>query len=250
MYSDFNRSAAATDSWEGIISLKEKKSSIKAVLFDLDGTLIDSVPAYFKLMESILDAVGLPPASRPMIADFMARGLPAFENMIPAEMHDQKDQLIEECLTIGRKLLKKKLQDDVDLIPGVEKLFHILAQRKIPIGIVSSTMRAYIDIKLEPLAAKGIKKLLSSVVATEDAPRKKPAPDPLIVCARELAVPLQRCVYIGDSNVDIQAGNEAGMLTVGVLTGLHDRETLDREGPTIILDSVADLIPWFTRDLI
>lgn len=235
---------------ETTISFKEHIWTIKAVMFDLDGTLIDSVPAYFRLMESILGSVGLPPAPKPAVADFMTQGLPAFEKMIPLEMHDRKDELIEKCLTLGRKKLRNMLQDEVDLIPGVEGLFSVLANQKIPMGVVSSTLRAYIDLKLAPLARKGLKELLSSVIGTEDAPRKKPAPDPLIACARELAVPPQRCIYIGDSHVDIQAGREAGMMTIGVLTGLHDRETLERENPTMILDSVADLIPLFDWNLI
>ncbi len=219
-------------------------------MFDLDGTLIDSVPGYFRLMASIMDAVGLPSVPKSQIADFMTQGLPAFETMIPQEMQDQKDELIEKCLTKGRKMLRDMLKEEIELIPGVEHLFFELAHHKIPIGIVSSTMRTYMDLKLLPLARKGLKELLSSIVAIEDAPRKKPAPDPLIVCAKALGVPVQHCVYIGDSHVDIQAGRNAGTMTIGVLTGLHDRETLENENPTMILESVADFTPLVVRNLI
>lgn len=230
---------------ETTLSLKEKIQTVKAVIFDLDGTLIDSIPAYFQLMQDILIAAGLPPARKQQIADFMAHGLPAFEKMIPIDMRDRKDELIEECLTLGRQMLKKMLQEEVELIPGVENLFSVITDKNIPIGVATSTYRVYIELKLLPLARKGIKKSLSSVIVTEDVPKRKPAPDPLIACAGELAVPPQYCVYIGDSNTDIQAGLNAGMMTVGVLTGLHDRKTLECENPTMILDSVADLTAMF-----
>ena len=64
-------------------------------------------------------------------------------------------------------------------------------------------------------------------------------------CAREIGVSPQHCIYIGDSHIDIQAGQRAGMMTVGVLTGLHDRETLARENPMLILTDVAQLTPLF-----
>lgn len=228
-----------------MISLKEKIGSIKAVMFDLDGTLIDSVPPYFRLMESILGAAGLPPAPKPLVAEFMTQGIPAFEKMIPPDMHHRKDELIEKCLTLGRKMLRDMLKKEVELIPGVEELFSAVTNKRIPIGVVTSTFKIYLDLKLGPLERKGLKGLLSSVIATEDAPKKKPAPDPLFACAREIGVSPQHCIYIGDSHVDIQAGQKAGMMTAGVLTGLHDRETLARENPTLIVDSVAQLIPLF-----
>jgi phosphoglycolate phosphatase-like HAD superfamily hydrolase len=132
------------------------------------------------------------------------------------------------------------------MIPGVRKLFSAVGRRNIPIGVVTSTERSNIQRKLTPLARHGLKDALAAVIAIEDAPRRKPAPDPLLVCADQLGVPPQNCLYAGDSRVDIQAGRAAGMITVGVLTGLDDRETLAQASPTMILDSVADLIPFFS----
>jgi beta-phosphoglucomutase-like phosphatase (HAD superfamily) len=215
-------------------------------MFDLDGTLIDSVPVYYRLMESILQAVGLPPVPKSVVAEFMIRGRDALELMIPKEMADQKEALIQTCIVVGRRMSWNMFRDEVELIPGVRKLFSVVGRRNIPIGVVTSTERSNIERKLTPLARHGIKDALASVIAIEDALRRKPAPDPLLVCAEQLSVQPQNCLYAGDSRVDIQAGRAAGMLTIGVLTGLDDRETLEQESPTLILDSVADLIPFFS----
>lgn len=226
--------------------MKDRISAVKSVMFDLDGTLIDSVPGYYRLMESILKAVGLPPVPKSVVAEFMVRGRDALELMIPAEMADRKEELIEQCFTVGRRMSWNMFRDEVQVIPGVSELFSVIGRRKIPIGVVTSTERSNIRRKLTPLARDGIDGALSAVIAIEDAPLKKPAPDPLIVCAEQLAVLPRECVYVGDSHVDIRAGRAAGMLTVGVLTGLDDRETLVQESPTMILDSVADLIPFYS----
>jgi HAD superfamily hydrolase (TIGR01549 family) len=225
---------------------KDRISTIKSAMFDLDGTLIDSVPVYYRLMEAILKAVDLPPVSRAVVAEFMTRGRDALGLMIPDEMADRKEELIEECITVGRQMSWDMFRSDVELIPGVRKLFGAINRRNIPMGVVTSTERSNIQRKLTPLAQHGIKGMLASVIAIEDAPRRKPAPDPLIVCAEQLAASPKDCLYAGDSHVDIRAGRAAGMLTVGVLTGLDDRETLAGESPAMILDSVADLIPLFT----
>jgi beta-phosphoglucomutase-like phosphatase (HAD superfamily) len=161
-------------------------------------------------------------------------------------MAHRKEELIESCITVGRRMSWNMFHDEVELIPGVKKLFSVVGHRNIAIAVVTSTERSNIERKLMPLARNGIKETLSAVIAIEDAPRRKPAPDPLIVCARQLSVAPRNCLYVGDSRVDIQAGRDAGMLTIGVLTGLDDRKTLERESPTLILDSVADLIPFFS----
>jgi HAD superfamily hydrolase (TIGR01662 family) len=220
---------------------KDMLLDIRSMMFDLDGTLIDSIPKYFRLMESILEIVGLPPAPKALVAEFMTGGLDALEKMIPEEMMDRKDELIRECITVGRKISWNMFNDKVQLFKGVRELFTLLKDRDILIGVVTSTQRQVIERKLAPLARSNIKDALDVVIAIEDAPLRKPAPDPLIECARRLAVPPEKCVYVGDSFVDIRAGNAADMMTIGVLTGLDDYETLEKENPLIILESVNEI---------
>jgi len=219
--------------------------NIQAVLFDLDGTLIDSVPAYFRLMAAMLDAVGLPPAPRALVAELMTDGLSVLEQMIPAEMSHRKDELIARLLVVGRERSTAMFRHEIELIPGVEGLLPLLGARGLRMGVVTSTERRNIEKKLTPLEREGLTEFLEVVIATEDAPHKKPAPDPLLEGARRLGVPAGRCLYVGDSHVDIRAGRTAGMRTVAVLTGLDDSETLRREEPSLILDSVGDLSTWF-----
>jgi len=225
---------------------KEKIPDIQCAIFDLDGTLIDSVPVYFELMETILEAIGLPPAPRSVVAEFMTGGgLGVIEKLIPENLQHQKDKIIKEFMTVGRKTSKSAFKDRVKLFNGVPRLFSRLVDLRIPIGMVTSTERLYIDRKLIPLQKYDIKKHLDVVIAIEDAPRKKPFPDPLIVCSERLGVSAPKCVYVGDSHVDIRAANAAGMMAIGVLSGLDDRETLMAEKPHMILESINELTELF-----
>lgn len=221
---------------------------IRAMMFDLDGTLIDSVPIYFDLMKASLQMVGLPPAPRSVVAEFMTGDLDALGKVIPKEMADRKEELIEACLSAGRRLSKDMFDGKVSLINGVPELFSLLVHRNILIGVVTTTQRRVIDRKLSPLARNGLKDVLDAVIVIEDAPKRKPAPDPLIECARRMHVAAEHCVYVGDSHVDIRAGHAAGMMTIGVLTGLDDNETLQREKPSLILESVDKIRGLFSPE--
>lgn len=219
--------------------------NIQSVIFDLDGTLVDSVPAYFRVMDAILETVGLPPAPKSAVAEFIAGHSEAWEKIIPEGMHDRKEELIHECLTVGRNISRNMYRDDVKVFKGVGELFSSLADRNIRIGIVSSTEKMYIERKLVPLVRNGLRDYLEVIISIEDAPRIKPAPDPLIECARRLGVPPEQCIYVGDSHVDIRAGNAAGMMTIGVLTGLDDYDTLKREDPALIFENVFQIRELF-----
>ena len=83
------------------------------------------------------------------------------------------------------------------------------------------------------------------VIAIEDAPRKKPFPDPLIICSQKLGISTEKCVYVGDSHVDVRAANAAGMMAIGVLSGLDNQETLMAENPDMILENIKEMIRLF-----
>jgi len=128
------------------------------------------------------------------------------------------------------------------MIPGVTETLKQIAARGMKIGLVTLTHLKYLDDKLYPLKNAGVADLIDSIICIEDAPRVKPAPDSLIECAKRMNVSAGKSVYIGDSDIDIKAGQAAGMKTVGVLTGMDNYETLQKEGPDVIVDSVADLL--------
>ena len=160
-------------------------------------------------------------------------------------MWDRKEEIILEFISVGKKIARNMFHDEVEVFHGVPELFSLLMDLKIPIGIVTSTETEYLERKLAPLVRKGLRQCLRAVVGIEDAPRRKPAPDPLLECCRRLGVDPAKCIYVGDSHVDIVAGNAAGMVTVGVLTGLDDLKRLKKETPAMIVDSVNDLNRFF-----
>jgi beta-phosphoglucomutase-like phosphatase (HAD superfamily) len=214
---------------------------IEAVIFDLDGTLIDSVRIYFKIAQEILRQVHLPAVSKGVVSELMRGGQEGWLRLIPGWMSDRRDELLEKIMEAGKEIGWKIFQDEVDVISGVPEIFSYLSEKNIRIGVVSSTHEKFMEGKLLPLKKSGLHEKIGALVSIEDAPKMKPEPDPLLECARRLGVETEKCIYIGDSQEDIIAGKRARMMTIGVLTGLDDYDTLNREEPCMIMSSVYEL---------
>jgi len=225
--------------------LKGAIGSLQAVMFDLDGTLIDSIPTYVRIVAAVLDHLGLPPASREAVSAALKGGFSGFHHLIPDEMSHRREELVEAFLEAGKKISQRLYPGSVDLIPGTGKLFHRLADAGIRIGIVSSSHAGYIERKLSPLKKAGLDRLVETVIVIEDTAEMKPSPEPVTACAERLDVRVDRSLFVGDADVDILAGKRAGTYTAGVLTGVDDYEALAAEEPDAIVPGVQDLLPLF-----
>lgn len=216
------------------------KLRVDAVIFDLDGTLIDSLSAYFRTLDEIFKRLDLPPVSREVIIDVMRDTDGDWGDLFPDA--DKKDELSRESLAIFEEIYPSMFKESIKMIPGIDGMLNRISTGGMKIGIVTSTHKRYLESKLFPLKQAGITQLFESVITIEDTPRCKPEPDPLNECMKSLGLsPSSQSVYVGDSFEDIMAGKAAGMKTVGVLTGLDDYETLKNEDPDVIIDSVVDL---------
>ena len=218
-----------------------QRLKVKAVLFDLDGTLIDSAPIYYQIIDIVFERLGVPSVSRETLQEAMDDGDFDWDFVLPASMKSRKQELIAEARVIIDHIAPPLFRQQLKLIPGAAGVCEKIAACSLKIGLVTSTPRDYIAIKMAPLRKAGIEKLLQVIVTADDVVNKKPHAEPLIKGSLELGVAAEQCVYVGDTRVDIRAGNAAGMKTVGVLTGFDDFEALKRENPDAIIDSIAHL---------
>jgi 2-phosphoglycolate phosphatase len=214
---------------------------IHAVLFDLDGTLIDSAGIYFKIVAFVLERLGLPEVPRDDILAAAEKDPFDWLRIIPKANHHQQDSLISSAWRIVEETYPAMFQEEVRLLDGVIPLLNQLVSKGIKIGIVTSTPRKHIDHKMTILENMGIANLFDVVITADDAPLKKPAPDPLIECASRLGTPVPECIYVGDTCLDIQAGKSAGMRTIAVLSGFDREEALAAAQPDALIPSVGCL---------
>jgi len=226
---------------EGTLPFKNKKINVNAVLFDLDGTLIDSAPIYYQIIDIIFERLGVPPVSRVILQDAMDDGDFDWDYVLPASMKPRKEALIAEARIIIDEIAPSLFREQIKLIPGAADVCVKLAASNLKIGLVTSTPRDYLAVKLTPLREADIEKLFEVIVTADEVTNKKPHAEPLIRASQDMEAAADRCVYVGDTRIDVRAGHAAGMKTVGVLTGFDDFESLQKEKPDAILDSIAQL---------
>jgi len=224
------------------MSSERNKLSVDAAIFDMDGTLIDSIDIYFEIVEAALKRLELPLVSRKKILDAAETGDFNWDLVLPAEVKNKKDELIAAAWEIINEIAPQMFAEKLELIRGADKILQNISASIPKIGLVTSTQRQYLNIKMQPLKNAGVEKVFEVIITSDDVPNRKPDPDPLIECAKRLDVNPNKCVYVGDTRTDIKAGKAAGMKTVGVLTGFDDYDTLNKEIPDAIIDSIGDLM--------
>lgn len=216
------------------------KRNIRAVLFDLDGTLLDTAPDMAAALNRVRVEHGLQPlpysALRPVVSHG-ARGL--VDTGFGAALSDaERAPLIERFL----ELYAEGLAIDTSLFDGVDELLELIEASGRRWGIVTNKP-GWLTTPL--LGALGIDTRPGCIISGDSLPRRKPHPDPLHHAARLLGTNPSECIYVGDAERDIQAGLAAGMLTLiadyGYIGADDSPEHWNADGR---LSHPSDLLRW------
>lgn len=215
-------------------------SACAAVLFDLDGTLIDSAPDLAAALNRLRQREGLAPlpyeALRPLVgsgargmvgAGFgLAPGDDGFEALKEAFLAEYQGQLLGATQVFAQS----------------DRLLSALEAQNMPWGIVTNKATRY----AEPVVAGlGLRARTGTLVCGDTTPHAKPHPAPLLAAAAQLGVPAAQCVYVGDDLRDVQAGQAAGMRTVAVTWGYLGRDACVTDwGADLIIETPDALLKW------
>lgn len=220
---------------------KKDKILVDAVIFDLDGTIIDSIGIYYKIVTAVLEKLGLPQISTVDLRNATKDGGFEWSMIFPEEIKENKEELIKNAWKIAEEISPKMFLDKVKLIPGAADILTKVSERGIKLAVVTSTPQKNMTAKLKPLIESGISHLMEQIITADDTTRTKPAADPVIECNKRLGIAAGKSVYVGDMRLDIKAGKAAGTKTIGVLTGFDDFDSLKTEKPDAIINSIAEL---------
>jgi len=185
-----------------------------AVLFDLDGTLLDTAPTFVKLLNTLLVKHGKKTLPAEIIREQVSHGARALITLGFGLTEDNEnfEVLRNELLD----LYEDDIVDGTELFEGMAEVLDTLAKKNIPWGIVTNKPSRFTF----PLINKlGISKQCAVVICPDDVKNTKPSPEPLLLACFRLNVEATNCIYVGDHVRDIQAGKAAGMFTVSALFG-------------------------------
>ena len=203
----------------------------RAVVFDLDGTLVDSVDLIVESFRHATRSVlGKELPREELIAGV---GKPLQEQMELVD-RERADELVRAYREFNHREHDRMLR----LYAGVDDLLRRLRQAGIRVGLVTSKSRPVTQMAFD---TTGIDSLLEATVCAHETERNKPHPDPLLYCLELLSVEPGQACYVGDSPYDLQAARAAGVRSVAVAWGVFDRTVLEAEGPDRLVGSVEEL---------
>jgi HAD superfamily hydrolase (TIGR01549 family) len=218
--------------------MKTDLSEVKAIFFDLDGTLIDTDDVAIERLAHRLKPFLGPKSDRTARWLLMRAETPG--NWLVTILDKMgKD---EQMLDITDRLRKRRgimPASEFQLIHGVQDLILSLRER-FKLGLVTTRSRYHIERFLE--AYPEIATSFEVTCGRQDTGRLKPHPEPILYAAGRLGLPVHQCLMVGDTTVDIKAARRAGALSAGVLCGFGERGELEKAGAHIIVSTTADLI--------
>ncbi|MDE5417364.1 HAD family hydrolase [Labilibaculum sp. DW002] len=210
----------------------------KGVVFDLDGTLANSIEDIADSMNKVLQEKNLDTHDYITYKTFVGRGIKSLvENALPKSHRDAS--FIEECFQRMMEVYDDNCIAKTALYPGISDLLNSLRDRNLKIAIFSN--------KANELTQKVVNVLLANwqlemvIGAGGDIPRK-PDPKGALLISEKMGIAPEELMYVGDSGVDMETANNSGMHAVGVLWGFRDMEELLENGAQTIIHHPMDLI--------
>ena len=213
--------------------MNKTKLNVKGILFDLDGTIVDSREAYLDAARTAFQATGqdMPePRTALEIPKRLEQQLP-LSDIVKGDLQSFLDVYLKRYYAVTMEKTKP--------FPNMQNALTKLS-RKARLALITMRFvpKAAVVKELEHFNLAGY---FAHVVTAMDTHKPKPSPEALIKAVKALDVDICACVIVGDSVSDVRAGKAAGALTVAVLSGLFSREELAREKPDLIIEGVTDL---------
>jgi len=211
---------------------------IKGIIFDLDGTLVNSIEDIADSMNQVLDEKSFPTHDYKAYKTFVGRGVKKLvENSIPANNRD--DKTLNDCFEKMMEIYNTNCIVKTSLYPGIAELLSTLNSKGIKLSIFSN--------KANELTQKVVKSLFADwkfekVIGSGDKIPRKPNPKGALFLSNEMNINPEKLIFVGDSGVDMETANKAGMYAIGVLWGFRDMEELLENGAQTILNHPMELL--------
>lgn len=208
--------------------------NVDALIFDLDGTLIDSARDLAGSVNHTLKSMGLPEKSLSEVESYIGDGM---KTLLERATDTSDAAVIQKAIDLFKPYYLEHCVDATRLYPGVlEVLDHFRGKK---MALVTNKPEAMTAKTLRHL---GILQKFGAVIGGDSTERKKPHPDPVLKSLERIGAEPAKSLMVGDGATDVRAGKAAGLYTCAVTYGFKLRSELLKENPDFVLDNITDLI--------
>jgi phosphoglycolate phosphatase len=206
------------------------------VIFDMDGTLLDTLEDLTDSVNFALARHGFPCRKKEEIRSFVGNGV---ARLMELAIPDGVDNLhFEKCLEDFRSHYSENMQNKTGAYKGIMALLGQLSEEGYKIAVVSNKF----DKAVKELSQSYFGEYIKVAIGESKNIAKKPAPDTVFKALEELGSTAEKSVYVGDSEVDVKTAKNSGLVCVGVTWGFRDREVLEQKGADYIIDMPQELL--------
>ena len=206
---------------------------IDLIIFDLDGTLVDSREDMANAVNFTLKQIGLREKNISEISSYIGKGI---EDLIRGSLGNKQEALLKRALSIFVEYYRKHSTDTTVLYPNVKEILEYFKNKRKTIV----TNRNY-EFALTTLNKLGIRDYFEDIVGGDDIGCMKPSSCPLDRSMGRLNADKEKAIIVGDMDIDIVAGKKAGIITCGVTYGMGKKEDIIKAKPDFIIDNIVDL---------
>ena len=213
---------------------------IEAIIFDLDGTLLNTLEDLADSTNFALDKLNYPPHSTEEIKSFVGNGVAKLiERAIP---NGRKNPNFDKCLNIFKKHYSQNMYNKTRPYDNIINLLTELKRKNYKLAVVSNKF----DSAVKELCEKYFPNLIDIAIGENEAMgiKKKPAPDTVLQVLDILKIDSHQAIYVGDSDVDIMTAKNSNMRCISVTWGFRDREFLIKNNAKIIIDKPKEIIDY------
>jgi beta-phosphoglucomutase len=214
--------------------------NVKAVIFDRDGVLVDTVPFYEKLYMDILREDGIEVKQDEVKARIGEKARNIFSQLLEERGEGDDGGRVTKLYREYRKETNERLENgNLELLPGAREAVGKLKKRKIRVAIGTGASRRSTEIILRKTKAKH---LFDAIVTGDDVEKAKPEPDIFLKAAKALGVEPRDCVVVEDWLNGIKAAKKAGMICIAVMGTASSKEELEEAGADLVIGELEELM--------
>lgn len=212
---------------------------IECVIFDLDGTLLDSRECSIKATKAAFTEMGLKVPSEVVIEHYM--GIPIEESFFKMSEQPLDQETATELIRVFRTYYQTYEESTLNVFPEIPHVLEILMKRKVPCFVVSSKKTAVVK---RNLAAQNLVAFFEEIIGSDAVSHYKPHPEGINKVVIQYQFDPTRTIMVGDAIFDIQMGKAAGVKTIAVTWGSHDAKKLSAEKPDALAEAPQDILDY------